>query len=292
MAKTIEKLVDCNAHEMMQKFPMRTKLEGLILLIGPPGVGKGVKSQQICALDRAARESHKTIIGRVPVSGLIEWHKKSRPISELGNRFNTLEKTTGNLAAKGNLYPDSLVLEVIAKGIAQRAEEERKIILIDAPRNTVQIEQIISWGLPVKAIIFGQSLLRTRIRVFMRSLQDNARPDDAVVEDRFKKHAEALHGMVDVLNEHNVAQLHCDTEQSIATQLLSMAEFMGYDRRATIAMSECLKHPQHPLAIEIREMQALEALAEEELAKEQKPVKGARTVRAAPTVTARAGVFA
>lgn len=293
MAKMIEKLADCNAYAMMQECPRRTKLKDLVLLLGAPGVGKGSKSDQMCRLDREVRQSHRTIIGRVPVSGLVEWHKKATPRSEIGKRFIALEQHTGNIPAQGNLYPDNLVLEVIADGVKQRATEERNIIMIDAPRNAVQVEQIISWGLPVKAIVFDQSLVRSCIRVFMRTLQGNSRIDDKWVEQRFEKHAQAAQGMIDVLNEHSITTLHCHTEQPIKTQLLTMAEFLGYDRQALLTMRSCLKNPTHPVAMEIREMEATESLAEEAYTRnQQKQSKKGRRVQTEPVKPAQAHAYA
>ena len=150
-----------------------------IILLGPPGAGKGTQAERIVAEQGVVQLSTGEMLRAAAASG-----------SELGRRAKEIMDA-------GRLMPDELMIEMISERIDQ-PDCAKGFILDGFPRTTAQAEaldrMLAEKSLKMDAVIelrVADEVLVDRIRTRIRESGGAARSDDN--EETLKKRLEIYH---------------------------------------------------------------------------------------------------
>ncbi|MDB5259123.1 MAG: hypothetical protein JWO73_331 [Candidatus Taylorbacteria bacterium] len=178
---------------MYQRATAKYRLKSItaVNLLGEVAAGKSEMVRKTKAVLRVASKETARRFGSVSTTGLIKMHIEAG--SPLGLRYKAADEKAaaggkGNIQEQGLLQSDDLMILALMLEIINELRLGRTCILFDSLRSGPQAKWLSETGMTVKTIRFTISLDESRLRILVRQMTGNPRPDDARVETRWHNH--------------------------------------------------------------------------------------------------------
>jgi adenylate kinase len=114
----------------------KAEIPKVIIILGPPGSGKGTQSQLLSEKFGFFQFETSTIIGRV-----IEQAKQGDFIEIEGKKYNF--KAQDELRSRGKLWDSAFVFHFVNKKIEELAREKEGLVISGSPRNPEEGKRLI-----------------------------------------------------------------------------------------------------------------------------------------------------